>query len=282
MKKLSYLLLLLLSVITYGCAETEQPYVGYIAIERAVLEPTANSTVTVTADTDISSPIIVETKEGAEWCTVTVKGKEIIATANSANTDSNYRSATLKVRCGYRETTFTVLQKFEGQQYLQYDWSGWDATGNSVETGAAGDNGGYSALFTEDQSDYWHSVWSTGTVPLPYILIIDMKKDLDVVMFQIGRRHYPANGNYYPSIKTMNIYTSTDDKNYEKVGGFTFTLPWTAPDGTIVKGNSPLIPAYEEIKLDKAVTARYVKLEITESNAGGAAQIGFFKAFQKV
>ena len=36
MKKLSYLMLFLLSVIMYGCAETEQPYVGYIVVERAV------------------------------------------------------------------------------------------------------------------------------------------------------------------------------------------------------------------------------------------------------
>ena len=40
-----------------GCADTEQPYVGYITIKRAVVEAAANSTATITADTDIDSPI---------------------------------------------------------------------------------------------------------------------------------------------------------------------------------------------------------------------------------
>ena len=43
MKKLSYLMLFLLSVIMYGCAETEQPYVGYIVVELSLIhisEPT--------------------------------------------------------------------------------------------------------------------------------------------------------------------------------------------------------------------------------------------------
>ena len=51
MKKLSYLMLFLLSVIMYGCAETEQPYVGYIVVERAVVDAAAGSTATVVADT---------------------------------------------------------------------------------------------------------------------------------------------------------------------------------------------------------------------------------------
>ena len=60
MKKLSYLMLFLLSVIMYGCAETEQPYVGYIVVERAVVDAAAGSTATVVADTDISSSIFVQ------------------------------------------------------------------------------------------------------------------------------------------------------------------------------------------------------------------------------
>ena len=64
----------------------------------------------------------------------------------------------------------------------------------------------------------------------------------------------------------MNIYVSTDGENFEQVGEFTFELPWTAPDGTVVEGNSPLVPAEEVITLDAPVTARYVRLEITATN----------------
>ena len=57
MKKISYLLLLLLAFVYAGCADTEQPYVGYVIIERAVVEAEASSTTTITADTYIDSPI---------------------------------------------------------------------------------------------------------------------------------------------------------------------------------------------------------------------------------
>ena len=85
MKKLSYLMLFLLSVIMYGCAETEQPYVGYIVVERAVVDAAAGSTATVVADTDISSSIFVQVEDGADWCQVAANGKKITVTATAAN-----------------------------------------------------------------------------------------------------------------------------------------------------------------------------------------------------
>ncbi|MEL5895675.1 discoidin domain-containing protein [Bacteroides sp. GD17] len=281
MKKLSYLLLFLLSAIVCGCSETEQPYVGYIVIERAVLDASANSTTTITAETDLSSPIIMELEEGADWCTVTSKGKEITITANSANTDSNYRTATVNVRCGYRETSFTVLQKYDGQEYLQYDWTRWTATGNGVESS---DGGGYPSLFTEDRTTFWHSQYSGNPPSLPYWIIVDMKEVLDIAKFDIGRRHYAPSGANYATVKTMNIYASTDNENFTQVGSFTFQLPWTAPDGTVVTGaTSPLIPGYEEVIPSQPVTARYIKLEITETNmSNNACQVSYFKAYEKI
>ena len=94
MKKISYLLLLFFSAIVCGCSEYEQPYVGYIVVERAVLDAAANSSTTVIADTDISSDIVVDNVD-ADWCQVSVNGKEITVTATSANTDSSYRTATV-------------------------------------------------------------------------------------------------------------------------------------------------------------------------------------------
>ena len=104
MKKISYLLLLLLAFVYAGCADTEQPYVGYVVIERAVVEAEASSTTTITADTDIDSPIEIKSidfGEGVdEWCTITTKGKEVTVTTTQANTGSNYRTATVNVKCG--------------------------------------------------------------------------------------------------------------------------------------------------------------------------------------
>ena len=156
MKKISYLLLLFFSAIVCGCSEYEQPYVGYIVVERAVLDAAANSSTTVIADTDISSDIVVDNVD-ADWCQVSVNGKEITVTATSANTDSSYRTATVSVTSGYRQATFTVLQKYDGQEFLQYDWTRWTATGNGVE---ASDGGGYPSLFKEERTNFWHSPYS--------------------------------------------------------------------------------------------------------------------------
>lgn len=282
MKSLSYILLAFLLVVTVGCKEEDHPYVGYIIIERAVLEA-AGGTVTITADTDISSPIQLELDEsGAEWCTLTTKGKEIIVTVNQANPSAeDFRSTTVNVKCGYRTTSFTVLQKFQGQQYLEFDWGQWTATGSDVQ---ASDGGGYPSLFKDDRTNFWHSQYSPSNAPLPHWITIDMKKELPVSMVSIGRRHYAANGNNYATVKTMEIHASTDNVNFTKVGGFTFTLPWTAPDGTVVNGaTSPLIPGYEEIMLSETVTARYMKLIITETNnTNGACQVSYFKAYEKI
>lgn len=279
MKKLSYLLSILLVAIFYGCKEQEQPYVGYIVIERAVLEAAEGSTTTLTADTDIPSEILLSVEEGADWCTVSASGKTITVKATQTNPDpSNYRTATVNVRCGYRTTTFTVLQKYEGQNTLQYDWTKWTATGSDVETS---DGGGYASLFSEDRTKYWHSQYSDGGAPLPHWLVIDMKEELECISFAIGRRAYGENN--YGSVKKLELWVSTNNEDFIEVGGFTFSLPWEASDGTIVEGNSPLIPAEEVISLQEPVTARYVKLVITETNtSNGACQVAYFKAYGKI
>lgn len=108
----------LLLIAVYGCKEQEQPYVGYIVIEKAILEADQGATVTITADTDISSDILLSLEEGVDWCTVSASGKAITVTATKANTNAEERTATVNVRCGYRTTTFTVVQKYKGQTNL--------------------------------------------------------------------------------------------------------------------------------------------------------------------
>ena len=275
MKKLSYLLLFLLSVIAYGCAEEDHPYVGYITIEDAIL-PSVGGTTTITANTDISSPIEMELAETSDWCTVTSNGKEITVTATEPNTNPDSRKATVNVRCGYREMSFTVIQQYNGQEFL-HDWTGWTATGSDV---TASDGGGYPSLFIDNQSTFWHSQYGPN-IPAPHWLIIDMTKELPIAMVRIGRRL--AGVNNYATVKALDVYTSTDNVNFTKVGGFRFDLPWTAPDGTVVTGaTNSKIPPFEDVKFSSTVTARYVKLLITETNnTTGNCQVAYFKAFKQ-
>lgn len=283
MRKISSFMIALLVLVLGGCAETEQPYVGYVEIEwRGILDANVGATTTVNADTDITSGIEVESIDfgdsETQWCTAEVSGTGIVVTATEANTGSAERTATVHVRYGYWQTSFIVLQKYEGQEVIQHDWATWTATGNGVESS---DGGGYPSLFTEDRTTYWHSQYSGNAPSLPYWIVVDMQEELEVVRFDIGRRYYAGTGNNYGTVKTLNIYASTDNENFERVGGFTFELPWTASDGTVVTSpTSPLIPAYEEVDLDAPVTARYIKLEITETNMrNNACQIAYFKAY---
>ncbi len=283
MKLLSYILLSFLLLATYSCKDNDEPYVGYIKVDRIVIESNSGATGTVVADTDISGSMEVIVDEAdAEWCeVVSVNGKEITIRTITENTGISARRATLKVKRGYRSTTFTVLQKYKGQEYLEYNWGTWKATGSDVQ---ASDGGGYPSLFTDDRTTFWHSQYSPALdKPLPHHITVDMQQELAVAKVEVGRRYYAANGNNYPTVKTMEIYASTDNINFDLVGQFTFALPWTAPDGTIVNGNSPKVPGSEEVKFDKVVTARYFKMVITETNnTNGTCQVSFFKAFEKL
>ena len=85
---------------------------GYIIIERAVLDAAEGATTTITADTDIPSEMIFTMEDGVDWCTVSASGKEITVKATQANPyPSNNRTSTVQERCGNRNTSFTVLNK---------------------------------------------------------------------------------------------------------------------------------------------------------------------------
>ncbi len=159
-----------------------------------------------------------------------------------------------------------------------HDWTKWIATGTTCE---ASDDGGYPSLFTENRSQYWHSSYSV-PIEKPWDIIVDMKQELECSMPQIGRRFYPGNGNNYGTVKHMDIYTGDGASSWTKVSEFSFDLPWTASDGTVVeKSTSPLIPAYEEVKFTEPVTTRYFKMVIIETN-GNHAQVSYFKVFERI
>lgn len=284
MKFIPYILLASLLLVLHSCKENDQPYVGYIKVDRVVLEAEKGKSVTVTAETDISESIYVTVPEADEnWCSVSVNGKEITVTALDANLDKeSSRSTVINVKSGYRETSFVVMQKYEGQEYLEYDWSNWTASGSDVQSS---DGGGYPSLFSSDRTTFWHSQYSPVLPePLPHQITVDMKQELTVAKVAIGRRHYAANGNNYPTVKTMEIYASLDNDEYTLVGQFTFALPWTAPDGTVVNGNSPLVPGDEEVYFKEGgVKARYMRMVITETNnTTGNCQVSYFRAFEKL
>lgn len=283
MRNIIYTTFVFLLLIVVSCKDNEQPYVGYIKVGRVVLESGNGEKATITADTDISNQIqITVPEEAQDWCSVSTNGKTITVTALSENSSNEgIRTAIIDVKCGYRETSFVVIQKFNGQKYLEYDPAKWTATGSDVN---AGDGGGYPSLFTPERTTYWHSQYTNATPE--HSIVVDMKQELMVAKVSIGRRYYAATKNNYPTVKKMKVYYSLDNIEFTYFGEFTFELPWTAPDGTVVNGNSPLVPADEEIVYKDnvlGVQARYFKMHILETNnKNGTCQVSYFKAFEKL
>lgn len=256
-----------------ACKKNPVPFPPNLAAETMTVTEAAQ-TVTIPLDSDVRITDITMPANAAEWCSIEWSQTEITATL-TANALID-RSVTFSLNSIERTGTATLIQS---GPYSLLDWTGWTATGNSVQ---ANDGGGYPSLFTVERTTFWHSSYSSGAPALPWYIVVDMKSEQQFGLIALGRRHYAANGNNYGTFKTVEVWSSTDDENYTKAGEGTFSIPWTSPDGTVVSGTtSPLIPPYMYIELDAPTTARYVKLVITAVNStNNTAQISSFQVYK--
>jgi len=268
MKQIMYILSGILILLS-ACRDLDDPYVGYIQVDRAVLGYQAGWA-TVTADTDISGEITAQVDgDAAEWCKASVSGKEITITATENSLDEQ-RFATISVKCGYRTTSFQVIQKKEGLNYLEYKPTGWEATASSSQSG---DGAGVTNIFTENrETQFWHSQYSP-MADLPHWLLVDMQEELEIGMVRVAWRLY--NGGNYATVRVVEVLVSSDGENFTSVG----EILKEAPGGVT---RSPDYPAYNDWVFN-ATKARYIKVLIKETNtANGACQVGYIKAYEIV
>lgn len=124
----------------------------------------------------------------------------------------------------------------------ELDRTGWTATANS-ESGNEGASGPAQRILDNDISTYWHSKWESGAT-LPYEIVIDTKAEHTFSQFGMIQRNDPS----YMDTKSGEIYISSDNENWEKVGDFTLQQ-------TIEKQIFSVISA----------KGRYVKIKINSS-----------------
>ncbi|WP_106832007.1 DUF4998 domain-containing protein [Parabacteroides pacaensis] len=98
-----------------------------------------------------------------------------------------------------------------------------------------------SALLDGDMNTFWHSDWNVQP-PFPYLIVIDMKRNIEVNTVDIYRRL----GN--TDAKSFKVYVSKDNANWTEGGTYTF--------------NGPELLC----SLENALEGRYLKLEFFESN----------------
>lgn len=104
-------------------------------------------------------------------------------------------------------------------------------------------NGHAVAIIDGDPETYWHSRWQGGNDPLPYEIVIDMQRRVNIAQVELLPRGRGSND----PIKVVRFEVSDDNLNWESIGQFGFT-----------NQDAPLIYGV------KASTARYIKLVIPE------------------
>lgn len=275
MKKIIFVALAFFTL--FSCKEDEAPYYGYAVFENnkgesRIIVDQAEGSSTIQLNTDRSSGTVVA-QEGSEWCSGSVDGSGVLTLQYTANTGENTRVGIVNVKLGLHNLKLQVIQRTSGTNHVEIlnpdegNPLRWSATCSDVQVG---DGGGVDAIFDESQTNYWHSNYSD-PAPLPHWIVVDLKEEMEINQVRLGWRMYGSS--VYMHVRKVEILYSTDGINFVSTGGEILREPI---DGKLTSAN---YPAYTDCAF-ATVKARYVKLNMTESNASnGVCHLGYFKVF---
>lgn len=275
MKKIIFVALTFFTL--FSCKEDEAPYYGYAVFENnkgesRIIVDQAEGSSTIQLNTDRSSGTVVA-QEGSEWCSGSVDGSGVLTLQYTANTGENTRVGIVNVKLGLHNLKLQVIQRTSGTNHVEIlnpdegNPLRWSATCSDVQVG---DGGGVDAIFDESQTNYWHSNYSD-PAPLPHWIVVDLKEEMEINQVRLGWRMYGSS--VYMHVRKVEILYSTDGINFVSTGGEILREPI---DGKLTSAN---YPAYTDCAF-ATVKARYVKLNMTESNASnGVCHLGYFKVF---
>ncbi|MGL5731558.1 MAG: BT_3987 domain-containing protein [Bacteroidales bacterium] len=130
----------------------------------------------------------------------------------------------------------------EGTKVDKTDWNILSVT-SEEPTGEGAGNGKAIHMIDGNTETFWHSKWSGGNTPLPYEIVIDMKKNVHVAQIELLPRGRGSNN----PLKLVRFEGSMDNSNWEQLGSFEF-----------INQDQPLIYAVKSTK------CRYIKLVIPD------------------
>lgn len=133
--------------------------------------------------------------------------------------------------------------------YKDVDRTGWTAEANTEELVGEGDvNGRAMTLLDGNYDTFWHSQWKDASPApvLPHIIIIDMKRQQDIISVELARRKDNKD------VKTVAFSISNDKQTWTDFGELSFPNSG-APNAKIVL-------------LSKTINGRYIRVMVTESN----------------
>lgn len=141
-------------------------------------------------------------------------------------------------------------------QYIDVDRTGWGVEANTEElTGEGAVNGHKEALIDGDLNTFWHSQWDGEgkNPPLPHIIIFDMQQTQNILSIELARRKNNLD------LKAVMFSISNDKENWTELGKLDFP--------------NDKVPNAQIILLPKAVSGRYFRTTVTDSNNGVNASI---------
>lgn len=114
----------------------------------------------------------------------------------------------------------TVLFKDQSTA-LRADKTSWTATADSETPDGWENTGKASATIDGKPATYWHTDYST-IVPYPHWVLIDMKKELQLVSVDIANRQAATPNK--SGMKTFRLEGSTDGNSFTSLGEFQFAI----------------------------------------------------------
>ena len=141
-------------------------------------------------------------------------------------------------------------------QYIDVDRTGWGVEANTEElTGEGAVNGHKEALIDGNLNTFWHSQWDGEgkNPPLPHIIIFDMQKTQNILSIELARRQNNLD------LKAVMFSISDDKENWTELGKLDFP--------------NDKVPNAQIILLPKAISGRYFRTTVTDSNNGVNASI---------
>ena len=141
-------------------------------------------------------------------------------------------------------------------QYIDVDRTGWGVEANTEElTGEGAVNGHKEALIDGNLNTFWHSQWDGEgkNPPLPHIIIFDMQQTQNILSIELARRQNNLD------LKAVMFSISDDKENWTELGKLDFP--------------NDKVPNAQIILLPKAISGRYFRTTVTDSNNGVNASI---------
>lgn len=105
-----------------------------------------------------------------------------------------------------------------GEKINKSDWK--IASTTTEETSGEGANNGRAIhLIDGDTKTFWHAKWKGGSDPLPYEIVIDLNKKIDISQVEVLPRGQNSNN----PLKLLQFYVSDNKTNWDFIGEFSFT-----------------------------------------------------------